>query len=237
MINLYTWSTPNGQKASIMLEELGLPYCVTAINIGKGEQHDPEFRRMSPNGKIPVITDQDENDQSGGPLRVFESGNILIHLANKTGQFLPSGPAERAEVLGWLFFQVGHLGPMVGQWHWFDEAAPTRSELALKRYREETFRLLEVLSGRLGEAAYLGGDQYSIADIATFPWTSVAIDNLNDDEPEAVSRLEPLHAWLEKVGDRSAVKTGMKIPSEEQKAQSAEENPIAGPAGGGTVLP
>ncbi|HBX37051.1 MAG TPA: hypothetical protein DEG76_07115, partial [Pseudohongiella sp.] len=134
MINLYSWNTPNGQKASIMLEELNLDYRVTAVNIGKGEQHDPEFRRVSPNGKIPAMTDTEHEDAMGEPKRIFESGNILIYLAEKTGRLLPSRWQDRTEVLAWLFFQVGHLGPMVGQWHWFDEGAPAQSELAIKRY-------------------------------------------------------------------------------------------------------
>lgn len=237
MINLYTWSTPNGYKASIMLEELALPYCVTAVDISKGEQHDPEFRKLNPNGKIPVITDQDEEDSTGQPIRIFESGNILIYLATKADRFLPDATAEQADVLGWLFFQVGHLGPMVGQWHWFDDAAPARSELAINRYREETLRLLEVLNGRLGDSAYLGGTHYSIADIANYTWAKAAVNELREDEVEAVSRLDSLHTWLQKISDRPAVKRGVKVPSEDQKSQSENIEPTPGPAGGGNVLP
>ncbi len=237
MINLYSWSTPNGQKASIMLEELGLDYCVTAINIGKGEQHHPEYRRISPNGKIPVITDQELQDESGEPVRIFESGNILIYLAEKSGRLLPSRWEERAEVLAWLFFQIGHLGPMVGQWHWFDDSAPAESELAIKRYREETLHLLEVLNGRLGEAPYLGGAEYSIADIANFTWAKAAVEQMKDEEPDAIAALEPLRDWLKRVGARPAVQRGLNVPSEEQKQRAAEAERIPGPAGGGTVLP
>jgi len=237
MINLYSWSTPNGQKASIMLEELQLDYKVTAVNIGKGEQHDPEFRRISPNGKIPAITDQDLKDESGAPIRIFESGNILIYLAEKSGRLLPLRWEDRTEVLGWLFFQVGHLGPMVGQWHWFDDSAPARSELAIKRYREETLRLLEVLNGRLGTVPYLGGADYSIADIANYAWAKSAVDQMQDEEPVAIAALESLRDWIQRVGARPAVKRGMNIPSDEQKAKSAEVQTIPGPAGGGTVRP
>ncbi len=131
MIDLYTWGTPNGQKASIMLEELGLSYRVTAVDISKGEQHDPEFRKISPNGKIPALVDHDAEGTPGEPRRVFESGNILIYLAEKSGELLPASGPERTEVLGWLFFQIGHLGPMVGQWHWFKSAAPVESEISI----------------------------------------------------------------------------------------------------------
>lgn len=239
MLTLYTWSTPNGQKASIMLEEMDVPYRTVAINIGKGAQHRPEYRRISPNGKIPALTDDDlpgGNDPAG---RVFESGNILLYLAEKYGRLLPESGSQRTEVLGWLFFQVGHLGPMVGQWHWFDDYAPATSELASKRYREETLRLLEVLNGRLGEAPYLGGVSYSIADVAMYPWATAALREMADKggEAEAVSALSPLRDWAQRVGERPAVQRGMKVPDEKQKEASQDTESVAGPAGGGTVLP
>ncbi|MBC54798.1 MAG: glutathione S-transferase [Gammaproteobacteria bacterium] len=237
MINLYSWSTPNGQKASIMLEELQLDYCVSAVNIGKGEQHDPAFRRISPNGKIPAITDAGLKDATGAPVRIFESGNILIYLAEKSGQLLPAQWQDRTEVLAWVFFQVGHLGPMVGQWHWFDDAAPAKSELAITRYKEETLHLLEVLNGRLGVAPYLGGTDYSIADIANYAWAKSAVDQMQDEEPDATAALESLRDWLQRVGARPAVQRGMKVPSEAQKEASATAATIEGPAAGGTALP
>lgn len=237
MLDLYTWSTPNGQKASIMLEESGLPYRVTAVDITKGEQHDPEFRRISPNGKIPALVDHDAEGAAGQPRRVFESGNILIYLAEKSGRLLPQSGEARTEVLGWLFFQMAHLGPMVGQWHWFKNAAPVESEIGIKRYREETLRLLEVMNGRLGEAAYLGGADYSIADVASYAWAKTAIDELAREDAEAVAGLQPLLDWLKRVGDRPAVEQGMAIPNDEQKQDTADRAPFKGPAAGGNVLP
>ena len=237
MITLYSWNTPNGQKTSIMLEELCLDYRVEAVNIGKGEQHDPEFRRISPNGKIPAMTDAEHKDATGTPKRVFESGNILIYLAEKTGKLLPARWQDRTEVLAWLFFQVGHLGPMVGQWHWFDEGAPAHSELAIKRYREETLRLLEVLNGRLGAVPCLGGTDYSIADIANYTWAKSSVEQMQDEEPDAIAALKSLHDWLRRVGSRPAVERGMAVPTAEQKEESGMAGPKAGPAGGGTVLP
>jgi GST-like protein len=237
MLDLYTWSTPNGQKASIMLEESGLPYRVTAVDISKGEQHDPEYRRISPNGKIPVLVDHEAEGAAGQPRRVFESGNILIYLAEKTGQLLPQSGEARTEVLGWLFFQQAHLGPMVGQWHWFKNAAPVESEIGIKRYREESLRLLEVMNGRLGEASYLGGSDYSIADVASYAWTKTAIDELAQEDAEAVAGLRPLLDWLKRVGERPAVEQGMAIPNDEQKQDTADRAPFKAPAGGGNVLP
>lgn len=239
MIDLYTWGTPNGQKASIMLEEVALAYRVTAVDITQGEQHDPEFRKVSPNGKIPAIVDHEAEGAPGEPRRVFESGNILIYLAEKAGKLLPKAGQERTEVLGWLFFQIGHLGPMVGQWHWFKNAAPVESEISIKRYREESLHLLEVLNGRLGDVPYLGGKDYSIADTANYTWAKTAVDELESEEPEAVASLEPLKDWLKRVSERPAVKKGMSIPTDEQKQASAEREPqpAKGPASGGTVLP
>lgn len=239
MIDLYTWGTPNGQKASIMLEEVGLPYKVVAVDITEDEQHDPKFRKISPNGKIPAIVDHDASGAPGEPRRIFESGNILIYLAEKTGKLLPKSGQERTEVLGWLFFQIGHLGPMVGQWHWFKNAAPVESEIAIKRYRKESLHLLEVLNGRLGDVPYLGGKDYSIADAANYAWTKTAVEELESEEPDAVASLEPLHDWLKRVGERPAVKKGMSIPTDEQKNASAERElqGVKGPASGGNALP
>lgn len=220
MIDLYTWSTPNGRKASIMLEEVGLPYRVTAVDITKGEQHGPEFRAISPNGKIPAIVDHDADGE--GEQRIFESGNILIHLAEKTGMLLPEFGEPRNETLGWLFFQVGHLGPMVGQWHWFKNAAPEKVDLGITRYREETLRLLEVMSGRLGDVPYFSGADYSIADVAMYAWTKTAVDEMAKEEPNAVAAMKPLQDWLERVGNRPAVKRGMEIPNDEQKRRASE---------------
>lgn len=237
MIDLYTWSTPNGQKASIMLEEVGLPYCLKPVDITKGEQHDPEFRAISPNGKIPAIVDRD--DEKAPRQRIFESGNILIHLAEKTGKLLPEAGEQRTEVLAWLFFQVGHLGPMVGQWHWFKSAAPVKSDISIKRYKEESLRLLEVMNGRLGDVPYFGGTDYSIADVANYPWATAAVDELSKEEADAIATMKPLHDWLDRVGRRPAVQRGMAVPDDNQKKASTEKTPHAmkAPAGGSTVLP
>ncbi|PLW81466.1 glutathione S-transferase [Kineobactrum sediminis] len=220
MIELFTWSTPNGHKASIMLEELGIPYKVTAIDIGKGQQEEPAFRRVSPNGKIPAIVDYDVVDAAGESLRLFESGNILIYLAEKTGHFLPHSGSARTETLGWLFFQVGHLGPMVGQWHWFKTAASETIELALERYRNKAQRLLGVMDQRLGETPYLGGGEYSIADIASYAWALSARDELVEAGVKETDDLTHLNGWLDRVGGRPAVKRGMEIPNDQQKADS-----------------
>ncbi|SFR56703.1 GST-like protein [Marinobacter daqiaonensis] len=236
-IDLYTWSTPNGRKASIMLEEVGLSYRVTAVDISKGEQHDPEYRALSPNGKIPVIVDHEAEGADGRPRRVFESGNILVYLAEKTGMLLPASGEGRTETLGWLFFQMAHLGPMVGQWHWFKNAAPAKSDMAISRYREESLRLLEVMNGRLGEVPYLGGADYSIADVASYAWAKAASDELANEDAEAVAGLAPLLDWLARVGERPAVQRGMAIPDDEQKKAAAERASIEGPAGGGQAKP
>ena len=237
-LDLYTWSTPNGRKISIMLEELGLPYRVIPVDISKGEQHDPAFRNISPNGKIPALLDHEAHSEDGQALRIFESGNILIYLAEQAGRLLPESGEARTETLGWLFFQMAHLGPMVGQWHWFTDAAPVNSELAIKRYREESLRLLEVMNGRLGVVPYLGGADYSIADVASYAWTKAAVDELAKDEhAEAIAGMKPLLDWLKRVGERPGVARGMQIPNDQQKQELTQFKSRKAPAGGSTVLP
>lgn len=177
MIDLYTWTTPNGVKISIALEEMGLDYETHAINIGKDEQFAPDFLKISPNNKIPAIYDR----QTG--RSVFESGAILIYLAEKTGKFMPSDPAARIRVLEWLMWQMGGFGPMLGQCHHFHRFNPGKAPYAEERYLNETRRLYGVLDKRLGEAAYPGGDEMTIADFAIWPWAaraewqSVALDD------------------------------------------------------------
>jgi GST-like protein len=166
MIQLYTWATPNGKKVSVMLEELELPYEVHPINIAKGDQLKPEYLAINPNNKIPAIIDSDGPD--GKPLKLFESGAILMYLAEKTGKFLPQEMAKRYEVIQWLMFQMGGVGPMFGQANYFyrlEEKVP----FAIERYYKEAIRLYKVLEQTLGQRDYLAGD-YSIADIATYPW-------------------------------------------------------------------
>ncbi|MCW5700893.1 MAG: glutathione S-transferase N-terminal domain-containing protein, partial [Rhodospirillales bacterium] len=167
MIDLYTWSTPNGFKVSILLEELGLPYKVFPINIGAGDQFDPAFLKLNPNNKIPVIVDHD--GPNGEPLALMESGAILMYLAEKSGKLMPAETVQRYTVIQWLMFQMGGLGPMLGQNHHFRRYAPETIPYAVDRYTREATRLYRVLDARLGEEEYLAGD-YSIADIASYPW-------------------------------------------------------------------
>ncbi|MES1982219.1 MAG: glutathione S-transferase N-terminal domain-containing protein [Pseudomonadota bacterium] len=209
MINLYTWTTPNGRKASIMLEETGLPYRVMPVNLGRNEQFQPDYLAISPNNKIPAIVDE---DAAGGPLAIFESGAILTYLAEKTGKFLlPDGPG-RYKALEWLYWQVGGLGPMLGQLGFFALRSSEKSPLAINRFIEESDRLLVVLDRRLEQAPYLAGEHYSIADIATYPWTLSATTFLNEVLADSLTTKPAIHRWLQKVGDRPAVKRGMLIP-------------------------
>ena len=168
MIDLYTWPTPNGHKIHIMLEEIGLDYRVIPIDIGAGDQFKPEFLKISPNNKMPAIVDPEGPD--GQPISLFESGAILIYLAEKTGRFLPTEPRARFLVLQWLMFQMGHIGPMLGQVHHFLRYAPEKIPYAMDRYSNEAKRLYGVLDKRLGEVEFLAGDDYTIADMAVWPW-------------------------------------------------------------------
>jgi GST-like protein len=204
MIELYTWGTPNGRKVSIMLEEIGLPYNVHPINIREGEQFTPEFVAINPNSKIPAIIDSDGPD--GQPITMFESGAILIYLAGKTGKFLPDTLRARYEVLQWLMFQMGHIGPMLGQAHHFRAYAPEKIEYAIARYTKEANRLYGVLDRRLGESEYLGCDEYSIADIATMPW-------LRSHERQGVVMTEypNVKRWFDKLNARPAVQRGLQV--------------------------
>lgn len=169
MIDLYYWPTPNGHKVTLFLEEAGLPYTLHGINIGKGDQFTPEFLAISPNNKMPAIVDSAPTD-GGASVSIFESGAILLYLAEKTGQFLPSDAHGRNEVLQWLFWQVGGLGPMAGQTHHFRNYALEKIPYAIDRYVNETNRLYGVLNKRLADRAFVAGDDYSIADMAIYPW-------------------------------------------------------------------
>jgi GSH-dependent disulfide-bond oxidoreductase len=204
MIDFYTWTTPNGRKVSIMLEETGLPYRVHAIDISKGDQFKPEFVAINPNSKIPAIVDPDGPD--GRPISIFESGAILIWLAEKTGQFLATDQRRRSEALQWLMFQMGGVGPMFGQAHHFRKFAPEPVPYAIERYTKEAQRLYGVLDRRLAEASYLAGD-YSIADMATYPWVARhEWQGVSLDEHPNVKR------WFEAIGARPAVQRGMTVP-------------------------
>ncbi len=201
MIDLYTFSTPNGRKVSIMLEEVGLPYNVRKIDITKGEQFAPEFVAINPNSKIPAIIDRDSD------ITVFESGAILMYLAEKTGQFLPDGQKERFQVLSWLMLQMGSVGPMFGQLNHFKRFAPERIPYAIERYTKETLRLYGVLDRQLADREFICAD-YSIADIATFPWVAIyEFQGLTLDEYPNLKR------WVERVQQRPAVGRGMAVPA------------------------
>src|SRR5262245_9085177 len=170
MIDVYYWTTPNGHKITIFLEETRLPYKIIPVNIGKGDQFKPEFLRISPNNRIPAIVDNDP--VSGGkPISIFESGAILLYLAEKESKFIPSNLGDRVEVLQWLFWQMGNLGPMAGQNHHFAHYSPEKIPYAIDRYVNETNRLYGVMNKRLADRPFLAGRDYSIADMASYPWT------------------------------------------------------------------
>jgi GST-like protein len=204
-IELYTWSTPNGRKISIMLEEVGLPYSVHPINITKDEQYAPAFLKISPNNKIPAIVDPDGPD--GRPISLFESGAILIYLAEKTGKLLPADRRGNLTALQWLMWQMGSWGPMLGQAHHFRRFAPEKIPYAIDRYTNETRRLYGVLDKRLGEADYMAGD-YSIADIATFPWAA-----RHEWQGIALADFANVKRWYDAIAARSAVERGMAVPA------------------------
>jgi GSH-dependent disulfide-bond oxidoreductase len=199
MIDLYTAATPNGFKVSIALEELGLPYTVKPVNLRTGEQFKPEFLRISPNNRIPAIVD--------GEISVFESGAILVYLAEKTGRLLaPSGPA-RYRALEWAFFQVGGTGPMLGQAHHFRNYAPEKIPYAIDRYTNEAKRLYNVVDRRLGESKYLAGDEYTIADIINLPWLLLSVNQGID-----VSEVPNVVRWMDELKARPAVARGLAVP-------------------------
>jgi GST-like protein len=206
MIDLYTWGTPNGRKVSIMLEEVGLQYWVHPIDISKNQQFSPEFIAINPNSKIPAIVDTD--GPGGKPLPVFESGAILIYLAEKAGKLLPEDKRARIETLEWLMFQMAGVGPMFGQRHHFYRAAPEPVPYALERYTKETHRIYGVLDKRLAAEEYLAAGAYTIADIATYPW--VARWEWHDLKWSDFPHVE---RWFKAIGARPAVQRGMAVPS------------------------
>jgi GST-like protein len=217
MIEVYSWATPNGHKVHVMLEECGLPYRVHAVDIGAGEQFDPAFLAISPNNKIPAIVDPDGPE--GRPISLFESGAILLYLAGKTGKFLPESVTAKYEVLQWLMFQMGGVGPMLGQTHHFRIYAPERIPYAVDRYTNEARRLYGVMDKRLGHSRYLGGAEYSIADIAVFPWLrswkNQGID-WND--------YPTLKGWFDEIAGRPAVKRGVEVLAERRKALTDDKS-------------
>ncbi len=203
MIDLYTWTTPNGRKVSVMLEECGLAYTAHKVNIGQGEQFKPAFLAISPNNRIPAIVDSDGPD--GKPIELFESGAILVYLAGKTGRFLPASARGKYEALQWLMWQMGGVGPMFGQAHHFLRAAPEQVPYGIKRYSDETRRLYGVLDRRLAEAAYMAGE-YSIADIATYPWIA-----RHEWHKVELAEFPNVKRWYDTIGRRPAVVRGMAV--------------------------
>ena len=204
MIDLYYWTTPNGHKITIFLEETGLLYNVKPVDIGKGEQFKPEFLKISPNNRIPALVDHEPGD-GGGPLSVFESGAILEYLADKTGKFLPRDVRGRAEVMQWLFWQMGGLGPMLGQNHHFRGYSAEKIPYAIERYTKETERLYGVLDERLEDRAFVAGD-YSIADMACYPWIV-----LHERQGQNLNDFSNLKRWFETIERRDAVKRAYAI--------------------------
>ncbi|MGO4765059.1 glutathione binding-like protein [Cupriavidus sp. 2KB_3] len=210
MIDVYTWATPNGHKVHIMLEECGLEYKVHPINIGAGDQFGEDFLKISPNNKIPAIVDPDGPD--GKPISLFESGAILLYLAGKTGKFLPEDVRGKYEALQWLMFQMGGVGPMLGQAHHFRIYAPEKIEYAVNRYTNEAKRLYGVIDKQFSQHPWLAGDSYSVADIATFPWLR-SWQNQGvelDDYPH-------LKRWFNEIAERPAVKRGVEVLAKERK--------------------
>ena len=217
MIHVYTWPTPNGHKIHIMLEECGLAYEVHPIHIGQGDQFDPAFLKISPNNRIPAVVDED--GPGGKPISLFESGAILIYLAEKTGRFMPAAetnPRERYAVLEWLMFQMGGVGPMLGQAHHFRAYAPEPIPYAVDRYTNEASRLYGVIDKRVGQTRFLAGDEYTIADMATFPW-------LRSYERQG-QRLEDypnLKRWFDGIAARPAVICGVEVLAEQRRPVAA----------------
>jgi len=209
MITLYTGPTPNGWKASCTLEELGLPYEVKALNLSANEQKQPDFLKINPNGRIPAIVDHDEDD-----FAVFESGALMIYLAEKTGRLLPADRKGRSRAIQWLMFQMGGIGPMMGQANVFFRYWPEKYQPAIDRYQHESRRLFEVLNNRLKDNEWLVGD-FSIADIANFCWVrTYAWSGVN------VEGLDPLLRWVERINARPLTQAGLKVPVDRSKVLS-----------------
>jgi GSH-dependent disulfide-bond oxidoreductase len=206
MIDFYTWTTPNARKVSIMLEECATPYEVHAVNIGAGEQFTPGFIKVSPNSKIPAIVDRDNG------VSVFESGAILIYLAEKSGRFLPTAQPGRGKALEWLMWQMAGVGPMMGQTNYFANTAAEKIPFAIDRFLGESARLLKVLDDQLGRSEFVAGD-YSIADMALYPWVKVGFGLVQGLKADVVGAGAQITRWLDAVGARPAVTRGMAVPA------------------------
>lgn len=216
MIDLYTWPTPNGHKIHIMLEETGLPYRVIPVDIGAGDQFKPEFLKISPNNKMPAIVDTD--GPGGKPMALAESGAILFYLASKTGQFLPQDERKRWQVMQWVMFQMGHIGPMLGQAHHFLRYAPQKIEYAMNRYRNEANRLYGVLDRRLAESKFVACEEYTIADMAIMPW--VRFPERQDVNIEAYPNVK---RWRDGIAARPAVQRALQVLADRRRDQMTPE--------------
>lgn len=216
MIDLHYWPTPNGWKITIFLEEAGIPYNVIPVNIGRGEQFSPEFLKLSPNNRMPAIVDHAPAG-GGEPISVFESGAILMYLADKVGKFIPTGTRGRVEVMQWLFWQVGGLGPMAGQAHHFRQYAKDQIPYAIDRYTNEVHRLYGVMDKRLADREFLAGE-YSIADMASWPWV-VPFKN----QGQSLDEFPHLKRWFEAMGARPAVQKGFAVGGELRVAKMDDQ--------------
>ena len=215
MLEVYSWPTPNGHKVHILLEELGLPYRAVPVDIGRGEQFAPNFLRISPNNKIPALVDPDGPE--GKPISLFESGAILLYLAGKTGRLLPESVQGRYEVLQWLMFQVGGVGPMLGQAHHFRLYATEKIPYAIDRYTQEAQRLYRVIDKRLAQSRYVGGPEYSIADIAIWPWLRSW-----KNQGVTLSDYPHLKGWFDELDHRPAVQRGLAVLADLRRPQLDE---------------
>ncbi|MBM7071248.1 glutathione S-transferase N-terminal domain-containing protein [Shewanella sp. 202IG2-18] len=218
MIDLYSAATPNGYKVSIALEEMGIEYKLHELHLSTNEQKKPEFLVINPNGRIPAIIDKDNDD-----FNVFESGAILVYLAEKTGKFLPKDEKARSRVMQWLMFQMGGVGPMMGQANVFNRYFPEKIPTAIERYQKEGRRLFEVMNTQLEQTEYLAGDEYTIADMATWPWVRIY-----DWSGVDIEGLTHLQRWLDKIAERPAVQKGIMMPepsnlSDEEKIKRIQQ--------------
>ncbi|HEY5635598.1 MAG TPA: glutathione S-transferase N-terminal domain-containing protein [Burkholderiales bacterium] len=216
MIDLYTWPTPNGHKIHIMLEETGLPYRVHPVDIGVGDQFKPAFLKISPNNKMPAMVDPDGPD--GKPISLFESGAMLIYLASKTGRFLPSNLRDKWSVLQWLMFQMGGVGPMLGQAHHFLGYAPEKIEYAMNRYRNEANRLYGVIERRLGESRFVGCDEYTIADMAIMPWL-----RFPERQGVDIAQYPKVRRWRDGIAARPAVARAVEVLADRRRTSYTPE--------------
>ena len=216
MIELYTWPTPNGHKVHIMLEETGLAYNVHPIDIGAGDQFKPEFLKISPNNKMPAIVDTEGPD--GRPMALAESGAILFYLATKTGRFLPQGIRERWQVMQWVMFQMGHIGPMLGQAHHFLQYAPEKIEYAMNRYRNEANRLYGVVERRLKESKFLACDEYTIADMACMPWMRAP-----ERQGVDIEQYPRVKRWRDGLLARPAVQRAVQVLADRRRPEMSKE--------------